>query len=77
MQEIVGYIFCGIAFLCAIGVFRISAQTRSYSDMHDLRSVFERDYKHHSKLAKNPKFVILVSVGLFCAFIGIALVFSG
>jgi hypothetical protein len=75
MRETIGWIFIGPSIVCGIRVFMISASTRSPHDMmHDKRSVFERDYEHQSRLAKNPIYGQLVFVGLLLGLIGMYLV---
>ena len=74
MKEVFGWFFIGLSVLCITRVFAISAMIRRSDSLYDPRSVFEREHEHHSKLAKNPEFILLVFLGLVFVFTGIYLI---
>jgi hypothetical protein len=73
-RETIGWIFIGLSIVCGIRVLLISASTRSPHHMYDPRSVFEREYEHQERLAKNPTHGRLVFLGLLFGLIGMYLV---
>ena len=73
MGEVIGWVFLVVAAICSLGVFGISAGTRQ-PDMDDRRPVWERDYEHHSRLAGNPRFALLVFGGLAFGLLGMYLI---
>lgn len=73
MQEIVGWILCGLGVLCGLRVMAISARHRVPPEF-DRRSVFESEYQHHKSLQQVPGFSLRVFLGLGLSLLGMNLI---
>jgi hypothetical protein len=73
IREILGWIICGVGSLCALKFMAAAARHRPPLEF-DNRSVFESEYDHHQRVAKDPQAQFYLWIGLALLFLGMYLI---